>query len=150
MKTLINTLCSTKHSALFISALFLSNSVMAQQIAFNIKGVNSNNGKLYVQLFSGEQAYNSENPVAATIVKAKIGDSRITFNDVDPGEYALRFYHDENDNGELETNLLGLPTEGYGFSNDAKPNFGPVSYQAIKFTVTAQDTLVINDTSVIY
>ena len=62
----------------------------------------------------------------------------------------MRFFHDENDNGELETNLFGMPTEGYGFSNNARPNLGPVSYDEVKFTLTDQQSSVSNTTNVIY
>jgi uncharacterized protein (DUF2141 family) len=42
-------------------------------------------------------------------------------------------YHDENDNGKLDTNAFGLPTEGYGFSNDAQGTLGPPSYTQAAF-----------------
>ena len=45
--------------------------------------------------------------------------------DLAPGRYALSAFHNENDNGELDTNLLGVPSEGYGFGNDASAAFGP-------------------------
>ncbi|GEA12408.1 DUF2141 domain-containing protein [Alteromonas sp. KUL49] len=68
----------------------------------------------------------------------------------EPGEYALRYFHDENDNGQMETNMFGIPTEGYGFSNNAQPNFGPASYSQIKFVVAAEMTKITNESEVIY
>jgi len=51
------------------------------------------------------------------------------------GEYTVRFFHDENDNGEFDTGFLGIPREGYGFSNNARPRFGPPSYHKARFQV---------------
>ena len=72
----------------------------------------------------------------------------ITFNDLDAGEYGIRYFHDENDNGELETNLFGLPTEGYGYSNNAKANFGPVDFTTMRFSIA--DVAVKNNSTVTY
>jgi len=46
------------------------------------------------------------------------GSTRCVFNDVAPGTYAITVIHDENDNGKLDKNFLGMPTEGYGVSNN--------------------------------
>ena len=64
------------------------------------------------------------------------GDSvTVTFEGLEPGEYAVRLYHDLNDDGEMNTNPFGMPTEPYAFSNDAKGRFGPASWDAAKFTL---------------
>lgn len=135
-------------------ALLLSGALTAQaetkQIDFHIKGINDSKGKLYIQLFKGRDDYIQGKPSAATIVKAEQDSATVSFYNIAPGDYALRFFHDQNDNGEMETNLFGMPTEGYGFSNDAKPNFGPVSYEDIAFSVAESQTLVSNTTTVIY
>ncbi len=131
-------------------SILLSTMAHSSNIEFEISGINSNKGKLYIQLFKGEKNYLQGKSESASIVKAAKGSTKILFNNVDEGEYALRFFHDENDNGELESNLFGMPIEGYGFSNNAVPNFGPVSYKEIKFVVSPTDTKVVNKTSVIY
>ena len=46
--------------------------------------------------------------------------ARCDFQDIAPGTYALVVAHDENMNGKLDTDWIGVPTEGYGFSNDVK------------------------------
>jgi uncharacterized protein (DUF2141 family) len=122
----------------------------ASDIEFEITGINSNNGKIYVQLFKGEENYKQGNANLSTIVKAAKGTTKVIFSDIKPDQYAVRFFHDENDNGEMETNFIGIPVEGYGFSNNAKPSFGPVSYHEINFIVSKSDTTVKNKTSVIY
>ena len=43
---------------------------------------------------------------------------KLQFKDLPPGTYAVQVMHDENENNKLDTNFLGIPTEGYGFSNN--------------------------------
>lgn len=131
----------------------LSTHAISNEIEFHISGIDlesSSSNKIYVQLFKGEDNYTNGKADVALITKSNNGSATITFNDIDQGDYALRFFHDQNDNGKLETNLFGMPVEGYGFSNNAKPNFGPVSYQQIKFTVSEGQSKVINASTVIY
>lgn len=109
--------------------------ISAQTVQFNIEAVKHDAGKLYVQLFQGEDNYKKGKAYNAAIVRAKAGDVVVTFNDVEPGEYAIRFFHDENDNGSLDTNMFSIPVEGYGFSNNAVINFGPPSYREMAFNV---------------
>jgi len=60
------------------------------------------------------------------------------------GEYAISVYHDENNNGELDSNLLRIPKEDYGFSNDARKTFGPPGYELAAFQLdTPHHTVTI-------
>jgi uncharacterized protein (DUF2141 family) len=72
---------------------------------------------------------------ATNIMVIKIRDSqaRFDFLDIPPGAYALAVIHDENMDGKLETNWLGVPKEGYGFSNDAKAFLSAPSFSAATF-----------------
>lgn len=132
------------------AALFFIHSASAADITFEISNIVDSKGKLYVQLFRGEDNYQANKAVNAKMIPATQGRMLINFTNVSAGEYALRFFHDQNDNCKLDTNLFGLPAEGYGFSNNAKPNFGPVSYQDIKFNITEDQALLVNKTEVIY
>lgn len=122
----------------------------AATIEFHIEGVKQADGPLMIQLFKGEEAFDAGSPLVATAVSATSDKTVVTFNNIEVGDYALRFFHDENGNGKMETNFFGLPSEGYGFSNNAKPNFGPVPYSEMAFVVTEQDDVVVNTTRVIY
>ncbi len=54
-----------------------------------------------------------------------------------PGSYAVAVYHDENDNHHFDRNFLGLPVEGYGFSNNATVLLAPPSFRAVRIAVHA-------------
>ncbi|QCU73297.1 DUF2141 domain-containing protein [Pseudoalteromonas distincta] len=112
--------------------------VSAQTVQFDIQSIQHNHGKLYIQLYKGKQSYKSNKPYSSTIVKAKEGTVSVTFSDIEAGDYAIRYFHDENNNGSMDTNLFGLPVEGYGFSNNAIVNFGPPSYEQMSFEVAQQ------------
>ena len=57
-----------------------------------------------------------------------------------PGTYAVAVYHDENNNHHFDRSLIGLPVEGYGFSNNAPIFMAPPSFGAVRFTVGPGDT----------
>ncbi|ATD01432.1 DUF2141 domain-containing protein [Pseudoalteromonas spongiae] len=122
--------------------------VSAQTVQFNIEGIQHDKGKLYIQLFKGENNFKKGEAHNVAIVNAKKGKLTVTFNDVEPGDYAIRYFHDENSNRDFDNNMFGMPIEGYGFSNNAPVNFGPPSYQQMTFMVS--DVAVINSSTVNY
>lgn len=122
--------------------------VSAQTVQFNIEGIQHDKGKLYIQLFKGENNFKKGEAHNVAIVNAKKGQLTVTFNDVEPGDYAIRYFHDENNNRDFDNNMFGMPIEGYGFSNNAPVNFGPPSYQQMTFVVS--NVAVINSSTVNY
>lgn len=72
---------------------------------------------------------------AETVIIKKIqgAQAQCDFADIPPGTYAIAVIHDENRNGELDTNWFGLPTEGYGFSNTTVDEFGAPAFSAASF-----------------
>jgi uncharacterized protein (DUF2141 family) len=57
----------------------------------------------------------------------------VVIDSLEYGEYAVRVFHDENENEIVDTNFLGIPTEDYGYSNNASSWFGPPSWDKAKF-----------------
>lgn len=71
---------------------------------------------------------------AQSAVSPIVGDSaRCIFRGVKPGIYGISAFHDANDNGKLDTNFLGIPSEDYCASRDARGTFGPPSFEDAKF-----------------
>ncbi len=138
-------------SAAFLTiAVFASTASQAQDLQVEIAGISSNEGKIYIQLFKGEDNFKNGVAAAASIVDAKEGQVSVNFNSLSAGEYAVRYFHDEDNDGQFGTNFLGIPTEGYGFSNNAKANFGPPNYSDIKFSVSDENTKIVNRSTVNY
>lgn len=67
----------------------------------------------------------------------------ISFKGLAPGKYALIVYQDLNGNGQLDRNLVGAPTEPYGFSNDARGKMGPPNFDAAAVRVGAEDRSIV-------
>jgi len=147
----ISILCKPLLAAsLMLATMCISSVTTAADINIEIEGVNSQPSKIYVQLFNGEANFLNGNALSATYIQAKAGNNIVAFSNVPAGEYAVRFFQDENNNGTLDSNLFGMPSEGYGFSNNAKPNYGPVGYQDAAFTITEDAATQINHTQIIY
>jgi uncharacterized protein (DUF2141 family) len=62
-------------------------------------------------------------------VPAKEGENVIAVHGVPKGTWAVLVYQDENGNGQLDRNFIGIPKENYGFSRDAASKFGPPSFE---------------------
>ena len=114
--------------------LLLSQNVNAADLTVNVSDVEQGKGHLLVALFEGKDNYNNGKSVQASKTKAEHAVESIVFKDLAEGEYAVKMYQDENDNDELDSNMMGIPKEGYGFSNNVGM-FGTPKYKETKFTV---------------
>lgn len=93
----------------------------------------SDDGKAMIAIYNDENDYNSNNVFRAFILEIVNGVAEHTFSNIPFGNYAVKTYHDKNENGELDTNFLGIPTEDYGFSNNADGTFGPPDFEEAMF-----------------
>ena len=71
------------------------------------------------------------------------GQVEYVFKTIPTGTYAISVTYDEDNNGELNTNFFGIPTELIGFSNDARSSFGPPSFEKAAFDLSAHKTVII-------
>lgn len=108
----------------------------ATDLTLSVEGIKKAQGTITLGLFD-EATYNGAGAVNGANLKVEGDAVSVTFENLEPGEYAVRLYHDVNDDGKMNTNPFGMPTEPYAFSNDAKGRFGPAKWEAAKFTVTA-------------
>jgi uncharacterized protein (DUF2141 family) len=60
------------------------------------------------------------------------------------GEYAIAVYHDKNKNNKCDKNLLRIPTEAYGFSNNIKPRFSAPNFENAKLKLVEDKTIKIS------
>ena len=105
-------------------------------IHVKILNIKNSTGTVDCALFNSPVGFPTEFLHSATnvmVIKIRDTQARCDFEDIPPGKYALAVVHDENMNGKLDTNWLGIPTEGYGFSNDAKALLGAPSFSAASF-----------------
>ncbi len=104
-----------------------------------VTGFRNDKGEGFLALYSSSEGFPSDPSKALDKLKAPIqnGRAEFEFRAVKPGAYAIVALHDENRNGKMDRNLLGMPKEGYGASNNPKmPAFGPPSFQSAAFKTT--------------
>lgn len=118
-----------------LSCLFTVGAADAANLTVKVAGISKASGTLMVQLMDSEAAWNGKaKPVSGARQAIVTTDPvELSFKDLPAGRYAIRLMHDENDNGKLDSNLLGMPTEGYGYSNN------PRVMRAAKFDEAAFD-----------
>ncbi len=119
-----------------LPAVAFAQSSSCPGIHINILNIRNSTGTIACALFDSPAGFPIEYLRYATSMMAiKIRDTqaRCDFVGIPPGTYALAVIHDENRNGKLDTNWLGLPTEGYGFSSDPKVTLSTPPFSAAKF-----------------
>ena len=105
-----------------------------------ITGLENDNGEVLLALSNSRKNYEGDNESYLGFkVKIKNGNAECSISELPYGEYAIKLYHDENMDGELNSNFLGIPTEDYGFSNNASGTFGPADYDDAKFIFEQTD-----------
>lgn len=106
-------------------------------ITIEISNLRNSKGAVLVSIFNNQNDFpqNAENAVYKSKVKITGKAVLVTFSNIPPGNYAAAILHDENDNLKMDFNFLGIPKEGYGFSNNAKGFMGPPSFSKAAFRV---------------
>ncbi len=121
--------------------LLIPTTVSASDLVVRIEGVRSGAGDIRVAVH--QRTAGVDFPDSAGIVEAAIrpaaGAGVFIIAGLVPGDYAIAAFHDEDRDGDLNTNLLGMPTEGYGFSNEARGLFGPPGFDAAAFVIEADE-----------
>ena len=126
----------------FLCLILISNCSFSQmKLEIEIIEISNNTGNIMLQLFD-------KNEKVLIQEKSPIKDKKCSFSisNLNPGKYAVRYYHDENLNSKMETNLLGKPTEGYGFSNNVIGKFGPPPFEKWLFEITGDKKIILKPT----
>lgn len=101
------------------------------QINVPVTNVRSSHGTVFVALYERGGWLVPGRFLAYRRIKAHRGTTVAHFQGVPEGQYGLAVFHDENNNGKVDTNVLGLPKEGFGFSRKSplrKPRWPEVAF----------------------
>lgn len=123
------------------AAFLLPLAVSAENLRVAVSDGPATAATLYVALFDTPEAFAADKPLAAQTLPLRDGAAQLVFIGLPPGRYVLKSFADENGNGKLDTNLVGLPTERYGFSNDAKGRMGPPAFDAAAVPLDADSSI---------
>jgi uncharacterized protein (DUF2141 family) len=111
-------------------------------IHVTVLDIRNSTGTVACALFESSDGFPTEFLLSATnvmLIKIRKAQARCDFEDIPPGTYAIAVIHDENTNGKLDTNWLGIPREGYGFSNEEQGVAGLPSFSAAGFSYDGQN-----------
>lgn len=95
----------------------------------HIKGAK---GNIIVGIFDSDENF-LKKPVDGKMIKASGDSVTVVFENLKPGKYAISVLHDANKNEDLDKNKLGIPKEGFGFSNNVIGAMGPPSFERAQF-----------------
>jgi uncharacterized protein (DUF2141 family) len=113
-------------------------------VTVKIQGLRHDRGTIFVALYDNRRAFAAkQGQVHGTTIRPRNRGALVVFDNVLPGKYALAFFQDENGNQKLDTNLLGIPTEGFGFSRDAMGKVGPPTFEAAALDIPAGPVVVV-------
>jgi uncharacterized protein (DUF2141 family) len=120
-------------------ALFAQSNTGA--IVVEITGFNNSDGQVGVLLFSREEGFPMDHQQAVKKIFAGIDRNtcRITLENIPYGTYAVSVFHDENADGKLKQNFIGIPKEGIGASRNPRIRFGPPRFKEARFTVDSKE-----------
>ncbi len=94
------------------------------KLTIRIQGMKNKKGNLSIALYKSDANFKQEKFSYVNRISAD-SDGVIVLDKIDYGNYGVAVYHDENENSKLDKNFIGMPVEGYGFSNNVKGSFGP-------------------------
>jgi uncharacterized protein (DUF2141 family) len=131
-----------KHLILSLFLTFIFNYAFSQKIlTIEIDGIRNNKGNIMLQVFDDK-----EKVITQEMSSVKDKKCVFTIKSLAQGKYAVRYYHDENINGKMDTNMMGIPVEGYGFSNNVTGKFGPPPFKEWLFDVSYNLTISLKPT----
>ena len=106
-------------------------------IQLEITGIKNNTGFIQIAVFKSDTDFDKDIFSYVIAVPAS-SEVSVSIPNLDIGKYAIAVYHDENKNQKLDKNFVGIPKEGYGFSNNAVGKLGPPKFSETSFSLDTQ------------
>ncbi|MGL2993968.1 DUF2141 domain-containing protein [Flavobacterium sp. TSSA_36] len=111
-------------------------------LTVTVTGINNNAGKLTAEVYNSKGTF-LKSAFKTTSSSIKSNTATVVFNDLPKSDYTLMVYHDENSNGKLDKNFIGMPKEAVACSNNAKGFMGPPKFEDAKFSLVANSKITI-------
>jgi len=135
---------------LFITATFVANMLVAQTTIHDekdmtgtlqvlVRGFKNTDGQLMLALSNSAGNFIAKKPYKGIITKVSANEELIKFDNIPYGDYAVAVIHDMNEGSKLDNNAFGIPTEGYGFSNNVMGKYGPPEWIQASFVFSGGD-----------
>jgi uncharacterized protein (DUF2141 family) len=113
-------------------------------LEIKLNSLKNTKGRICLTVFSGPKGFpaggKGSSLKSSRCIAAK--SATVTFTNLPLGNYAIAAIHDSNSDGKLNTSPLGVPSEGFGFSNNPPLRFGPASFADSQVFVSGTKTVV--------
>lgn len=118
---------------LVAAALIAAPAAHAADLTLTFPGLTAKTGTVMIAVYDSPESWASGKPTRAATASAADALPTAKLEGLPDGTYAVRAIHDVDGDGKLGRNPFGIPTEPYGFSNDAPPVMGPPAFEAAAF-----------------
>jgi hypothetical protein len=109
-----------------------------------VTNIQNAKGKISFGLFRKQDSFPIKGKqFKGVFIETMKSKTKYTFKDLEKNSYAVAVYHDENNNGILDKNLVGAPTEAYGFSRNAREMFSAPSFEEAKIDLIDNKSIEI-------
>ena len=128
-----------------VAALSVASAVAtAHDLRVEVLNARSSNGYVAAAVYADGKAWLQDGQ-SVQVARVQAADkSVLLFANLPAGRYAVSVFHDENGNGKLDKNVMGIPTERYGFSRDARGTMGPPSFADAAVDVGADTAITVH------
>ena len=127
------------------SLLLFSSILSANELTVNITGVQGAKGEILIGLYNTNDETFADVSKYYKKVTLSIDDENLTttFKELPKGVYAIAVIHDKNKNAKLDKNFFGVPTEGYGFSNNNRFMLRGATFEESQFELNGDKKIVV-------
>jgi uncharacterized protein (DUF2141 family) len=143
--------------AIILGLLLFASPVAAGELRITVQGIDSPAGAILIGLYDSAASFkraielsdkdgflNDPARVVGAALRANVAmKGGVVFTNLEPGRYAIICFHDVNGNGRLDKSFWGVPSEPYGFSNDAEGFLGPPEFDDAALTLDGSDKSVV-------
>ena len=129
---------------MIIGTLLITSLLSSFEIKVTVDNIKNTKGKLYIGLYNQSKGFRDISKTYKDTKMLITGKSAsYIFKDIPKGTYAISVFHDENSNGKLDKNMLGIPKESYGFSKNIRHLLGPADFDETSFVVDKNKNISI-------
>ncbi len=130
----------------YLLFLFASLSAFVQEqppITVKVTNIKQAKGTMRVAFYKKGSGFPKEGSItfAKETKVSKAGELTLKFTDIPYGEYAIAVFQDKNQNQKIDKNLIGYPTEPFGFSKNFKPRFSAPEFKDCNVIISATNNL---------
>ena len=134
-----------KYFFVFSFLSLFHNFVPENSVTITIENIKGKNGTIQIAVFNKSESFPKVGGEYKLMqYKVSDGQSQFKIKDLPDGQYAIAIHHDENSDGKMNTNFLGIPKEGYAFSKNFKPKLSAPKFSDCAIIIDRDQKMTVN------